>query len=542
MMRLAAEGGCRGMIGDRTARLREGGCFMRAVLAIAVTTVMLAACGGGAGSPASPLSAGGNGEGPPQRPTSPPGGNDAAQRSALHVDFRARQVFPWHEHGNPQWVQAPDAPDAVLGRTVDYENIGVGVVEHTVVMGSGVYGLELADLHDLEEAGAHGAWALHYGRVNDGAGASVLTGLLTTDSVGRSRPVRRWGAVPPTVHVMPGATAEQVGETRLIVNHINEALPADWQLQWSDDRLDAPADDQAFHDGRIEVVFARSDRWPGAGDETLGLTQFRYEQEEIRAARIWVDPEAGFNRHKPGRLKVLAHELLHALGREHADPGRFRETILHAQVGEVPAIAPVLRQLDNEALLAVYGVLEAGQAAGEVSRALGSWEAASNHLGAVLAFGDAGLIGFGASERNGLARAWAVGTPLPGLPLSEAGSLDASAVWSGRLVGLTPASEPVAGDAAMTVGLGDLVGRLEFTNLEVWAADAAPGAIGSGTPWGGGELRYAIEVTGNGFRQTAASQDEGRIEGHFLGAGHEAITGVLRRPDLSAGFGGKRQF
>ena len=499
---------------------------VRTAFAMVAALIMLAACGGG-GSPAAPQ----NGQ-PPQLPNPPA----ASPRSALHVDFRARQVFPWHEIGNPSWVQAPDAPGAVRGREIDDEH---RVVEYIAVIGSGVYGLELADLHDLEEAVDHGAYGLHYERVNDGAGVSVLTGLLTRDESG----VKRWGTAPPTVHVAPGATAEQAAETRLIVNYINDALPPDWQLQWSDGRLGAPADpDRALHDGRIRVVFAPADTWPEAGDETLGLTRIHFDaSREIRSATVWVDPYTGFNRYRPVRLKVLAHELLHALGRGHADPGRFRETILHPDVGEVPAIAPVLRQLDNEALLAVYGFLEAGQTAGGVSQALGPWETASNHVAATLAFGEAGRLGFGASERNGLVRPWAVGTPVPGMPLSANGSPDASASWSGRLVGLTPASAPVAGDVAMTVDLAALSGSLSFTNLKVWVENAPPGAIGSGARWGDDDLDYEIEVTGNGFRQTEGSQDAGEIEGHFLGAGHDVMVGILRRPDLAAGFGGTAQ-
>lgn len=415
------------------------------------------------------------------------------------------------------------------------------IIEYIVVTGSSVYGLELADLHDLEEVGSHGDYALHHEQVNDGKDAGALTRLLTRDEAGAPRPVKRWGA-PPTIHAAPGTTAEQAAEVRLIVKYINSALPPDWQLRWSDERREAPADPRrVFHDDRIQVVFAPAGAWPEAGDTTLGLTRFRFDNNEIQSARIWVDPELRRNEYKPVRLKVIAHELLHALGREHADPDQFRETILHAQVDEVPAIAPVLRQLDNEALLAVYGFLEAGQDGDAVRQALGAWKTWSTHLGATLSFGAAGRLGFGASERNGLARPWAVGGPVPEVDLLANGSLGESARWAGRLAGLTPGSAPVAGDAAMTVDIGSSSHRLDFTNLEVWAAGAAPGAAGSGDPWGDGDLAYAIEVTGNGFRHAAGSQDEGEIEGFFLGEEHEAMVGVLRRRDLSAGFGGVRR-
>ena len=228
-------------------------------------------------------------------------------------------------------------------------------------------------------------------------------------------------------------------------------------------------------------------------------------------------------------------------GREHADPARFPKTILHTETNETPAIPPVLQQIDNEALLAVYGFLEAGQNSHGVSQALGPWETESGHLAATLAFGTSGRIAFGASERNALVRPWVVGTPLPGIALSANTSLSGQASWSGRLVGLTPASEPVAGDAAMTVDLADLSGSLDFTNLEVWTRNAAPGLAGSGRRWQDGDLSYEIAVTANGFRHAAGSRDTGEVEGLFLGADHEAMAGVLARADLSAGFGGTRQ-
>jgi len=503
---------------------------VRTAFAIAAVMFALAACGGGGTGPAAPRAGpGGQGNGglPPQPPGDPP-------RSSIHVDFTARPVFPWDNLRNPLWVQVPSSPGAVWDRNEYNEND-----ENTVVIGPGVYGLELVDLYDLEEAGAHGNYALHYERVNDGTDASTLTSLLTTNDAGLAKAMKRWGNEPPTVHVHvgPGTGPELVAETELIVKYINSALPLDWQLQYSNEGLSVPI---AADRGKIQVVFAPADTWPSAGHATLGLTQVQVSPDgEILSAQIWMDPEQ--NQPETIRLKVLAHEMLHALGREHANPSRFRETILHPTVNEFPAIPPVLRQMDNEALLAVYGFLEVGQNAGEVLQALGSWETESNHLAATLAFGDSGRIGFGASERNALVRPWAVGTPVPGLPLSANKSLSGQATWSGRLVGLTPASAAVAGDVDMTVDLADLSGNLDVTNLEVWAANAAPGAAGSGTPWRDGGLSYAITVTGNSFRHMAGSQDDGEIAGSFLGAGHEAMVGELRRFDLSAGFGGVRQ-
>ena len=62
--------------------------------------------------------------------------------------------------------------------------------------------------------------------------------------------------------------------------------------------------------------------------------------------------------------------------------------------------------------------------------------------------------------------------------------------------------------------------------------------MGQGTLWGDGDLAYSIEVQGNSFWQDGG--DDGEVTGTFLGAGHEAMGGVLERADLAAGFGGLR--
>ena len=149
----------------------------------------------------------------------------------------------------------------------------------------------------------------------------------------------------------------------------------------------------------------------------------------------------------------------------------------------------------------------------------------------------AAKIGFGAALRNGLAQPWAAG-PAPGSALGDNPALSGEARWSGRLLGLTPLAETVAGAAELTVDLDTLSGALDFSGLERWAADAAPGAAGSGTVWGGGRLGYAIEVRGNGFARTGG--DAGTVTGGFFGPAHESMGGVVVRADLSAGFGGRR--
>ena len=56
--------------------------------------------------------------------------------------------------------------------------------------------------------------------------------------------------------------------------------------------------------------------------------------------------------------------------------------------------------------------------------------------------------------------------------------------------------------------------------------------------WGNGDLQYLLNIRGNTFVQTGG--DEGTVTGAFFGPVHEAMGGVLERPDLTAAFGGRR--
>ena len=150
---------------------------------------------------------------------------------------------------------------------------------------------------------------------------------------------------------------------------------------------------------------------------------------------------------------------------------------------------------------------------------------------------DGGGIAFGVALRNGLSQPWAVGST-PESNLADNMELPGNIVWSGRLLGLTPLAETVAGTADLTVELATLSGMVDFSELEHWPADAPPGETGSGATWRDGDLSYRIEVRGNGFSQTGG--DAGEVTGTFFGPAHEGMGGVLVREDLSAGFAGRR--
>ena len=253
---------------------------------------------------------------------------------------------------------------------------------------------------------------------------------------------------------------------------------------------------------------------------------------EIVGGRIWVDPSqtSGLE-----RLGVIAHELIHVLGRGHVDPDRFPATLMVAG-GSEELSTHVLHALDREALLAVYGRMEPGTPPGLLADELGPWSETSTHVQGVLEAGD-GEVSFGVARRNGLSQPWAEG-PTPHAVLEDSASLSGSVRWTGRLLGLTPRSETVAGAATLTVDIATLLGTADFTALRHWEPDVAPGPDDSGSVWLDGDLNYRIEVRGNTFVQTGG--DSGTVTGAFFEQGHEGMGGVVVRDDLSAGFGGRR--
>ena len=139
--------------------------------------------------------------------------------------------------------------------------------------------------------------------------------------------------------------------------------------------------------------------------------------------------------------------------------------------------------------------------------------------------------------RNGYAEAWAHGVR-PTTTLTQNRGLSGQATWEGALVGITPAAEPVAGDAAIGVNLATMRGTADFTALESWAARAAPGDAGTGMQWLDGDLGYTIAIRGITFRQTGG--DAGTLTGVFTGRSHEGAAGTLERSDLTAAFGASR--
>ena len=169
-------------------------------------------------------------------------------------------------------------------------------------------------------------------------------------------------------------------------------------------------------------------------------------------------------------------------------------------------------------------------------QSLGYWNRNSYHIQGCLD----DHVCFGADKLQGDANPFAYNDGVgPSTTLANNQALIGSATWNGRLVGLTPREEAVAGAASLGINLDTPRGSLDFTDMEHWRAGATIGRIGTGSQWDDGDLTYGIRVTGNTFFQDGTG-DDGAVTGRLAGRSHEYMAGVLERNDLAAGFGGKR--
>ncbi len=382
----------------------------------------------------------------------------------------------------------------------------------------------------------HGGAEVGALRVRDGVTASELLAYLRADAAFRDiNLVKRWSA-PPTVRMIQGATADDVFDTLNAVRLINSALPADWQLRF-DDRQAAP--DGQLNPGYIEVAFAPREEWPdgGAGgcEQAVGCAYTDYARNgRMTAGLALVDPGRVTSERK--RVFVLLHELLHTLGRGHVSPSAVPNTIMHAAGDLGVSDFLILSELDEAALFAVHDRVIVGTGRLDAND-LGPWSDVSTHVVGRLGYvpGRQEAVVFGAAWQNGNVRPWAAAPNPTELPRGLSGS----ASWAGRMIGMTPAAEAVAGGMDMTIQLASLQGTLAFTGLEKWAAHTGPGTLGTGAQWGDGDLHYRIAADREAFFETGG--DAGEITGVFFGSRQEKVGGTLRRTDLAAGFAGARQ-
>ena len=315
-----------------------------------------------------------------------------------------------------------------------------------------------------------------------------------------------------------------------VVQLINAALPYDKRISVSSERAVRPADHETHYipAGHIYVGLEPQNTWPPfeiPPERVAGVEYSGASAGGGPASYIWINTDivGGTNQLR----KVLAHEIFHALGfYEHVELHEYRSVMTTEYVNFPITYLP---QIDTDALYALYTRFtdEYGFRPFDPND-LGPWTDVSFHLR-----GDMDDVSFGASSRNGLIQPWAHG-PGPSTNLSGMGS----ASWAGRLLGFTSQSESLAGAADLTINLGTLRGQIDFTGLEHWGVNAAPGPVGSGQMWGDGDLMYSVIVRGNTFTQTGG--DAGEVTGAFFGPAHEGMGGVVERSDMSAGFGGTR--
>ena len=488
---------------------------MRISLAFVAAAFVLGSCGGGGGGSNAVQSPTGTQSGPGTQ--QPPQSPDPYDRSQATLPYGA----------------APPASSYASNEPVSADAAGR-------IVFIGTPNISRAPFPDNYDR-THGSAEVGHLRFRDGTSASELLRYLRADARFNDGLVRRWGNTPPTVRMLEGAATQQDWlHTLQAVQILNSVLPPDWQLRFSDE---AVAPDGKTNPGFIEVGFTRRENWPGASCggsfRAVGCARTQWTSDgRVTGASVVVDPTRvpGGVR---GRMHVLLHEIVHALGRGHVSPAAFPDTIMHASGDEGVSEWLILSPLDEAALYAVYDRLPVGTRGNLGVNDLGPWSDVSTHV-----FGRINhvperqqAVVFGAVWQNGLVRPYAAALR-PSPPLQR--QVSGSASWSGRMLGLTPRAEAVAGAMDMTVQLASLHGELDFTNMEKWAPHAGPGAPGTGTLWGDGDLHYALALDG-GQMLVEAGGDAGEITGVFFGDRHQRVGGTLRRRDLSAGFGGARQ-
>ena len=348
--------------------------------------------------------------------------------------------------------------------------------------------------------------------------------------------VRRFMQTPPTVHLRPGTDEELTSVAVRSVQIINAALPSDWQISVSQDRISVDANGVPPR-GTILVEFGDRETWTdhypiAPSSDIIGSSEHWVTSENrIDMGRVWIDDTRNPADHI---LTSMVHEILHILGREHPQPGLFPNSIMNEYGDGVDGHE--LHPLDREALNAIYNSPVGLYTVDDfIATNLGYWLEDTFHV-----FGrfpvPGGIASFGVASGISGDRAWAYG-PSPETTLAANPMLSGTASWTGVMAGQVPHGDIIGAGAELSVDLRDLDGQLDFTQMRYMSALVDP-TISVGDPWRDGDLSYSIAVRGNTFVQTGG--DAGIVTGAFFGTGHEGMGGSLERSDLIAAFGGKR--
>ena len=442
----------------------------------------------------------------------------------------ARLPFPLPE------VECDWLCQATNGDSVADEHHGIAAptalsVQHLPVYLSGRYlrvGVDQGrDMGSLSIVGTRADMDIRYGSIVDGEGQAIVQAYLD-DAAGA-----RYHGEPPLVRMVGSLDSRQQSWVKAAVRAVNAALPPDARMRLGPA---LPADYNSLNDdGTIAIKFVPAGSFGGNVAARTPSRVSRSATGEITGAASNILLDRGAAVFTPGDLGgdrraviLIAHEILHALGLSHVSPAfdtiiaNNRDMYRLRQGRQQPA--SLLYPADREALRVLYE--------GHDPTDFGPWSARSTHL-----HGNGAHAAFGIALRNGYAEPYAYGLS-PSGSLANNPALSGTAEWIGTMLGFTPAAEAVAGEAAIGVNLGTMAGRADFTSLETWTAEAAPGEAGTGAMWLDGDLGYIIAVHGNTFRETGG--DDGRLTGIFTGQSHEGAAGTLERSDLTAAFGASR--
>ncbi len=384
----------------------------------------------------------------------------------------------------------------------------------------------------------------HYGTVQSYPKSTTVTEYLNQLGVESDRVNR-----DAVIRFREGTTPEEIDLTIRAVQAINSALPHQFRMR-VDSNPKPLGEEPGAHE--IAVTFAPQREWPGWEDVGPSPVAGVAVPFANLGSEVWIREPIVMRESEPDedRIKVVAHEILHALGLwDHVEDALGAKlegppiyagegsSIMERGSGSIYLSGGVLYPLDRAGLLVAFNDM-------------GPWNDTSIHFQRRMGLGDSHLD-FGVYHGNGHAQAWAAGMH-PETYLNDNPSLTGSATWTGHILGLTPDAASVAGNAALSLDLETPMTPLglNFSGLEYWPAGQAP--EGTGTQWGNGSLAYDVLVDGNTFTGgifviadcpvggNCRTADEGIVTGAFFDPKHEGMGGTLERDDLTAAFGGRR--
>ena len=349
-------------------------------------------------------------------------------------------------------------------------------------------------------------------------------------------------AEPMEIRIAVGTPQVDIDTTYEAVRMINSALPRESRFTIADE-LD-PNMDRRPPEGVLRMLFIDRDLWPPgcarAGACATGIESD--ERGELDSGVVWA-PNA---RHEPpgdddphyhrNKAAILAHEIMHVLGRLHPDPARFPDSVMTA-IHNSEHSGALLQPIDRDASWAMYARFESEDTRADMYSKLDPWESEAFHLMGELPGNEEtdSSIWIGVSSRNGKQDPWVLGPSATEPPSLPSGTVR----WEGRLLGMTPQNAPVAGEADLQIELDTFSGNLQFTDLEQWGPSTAPGEVGSGETWRDGTLGYGIRLEGNTFLEDGTG-DDGIVTGQLFGDEHQGAGGTLDRDDLQAAFAATR--